>query len=387
VTGPNPLEGVAAPEARAPAHPLAELVTGGRVIVCCGAGGVGKTTTSAALALEGARRGRRVLVLTIDPSRRLAEALGVDRNTPEPVRLGRAREAEAGIASPGELSAWMLDPKLVSDQTVRKLVSDPSEAARLMENPIYQQVTRMIAGMQEYTAMEALYQFMSTGRYDLVVLDTPPSRNALNFLEAPTRLAQFLEGRIFQLFLPQEGGFLRNAAGKLVDRILSTIFGHDLARDLSGFFRAFASIFGVLSGNAQRMREKLRGPDVSFLLVTSPAEHALDDAVFFETKIQELRLPFAGFVLNRSRVTLADLPAPDEALLPDGAGEAHRSALGKLRELAEREARAIESDLRTLATLREHAGAGKISVAVPEFGEGIDSVADLAKLAAWLGGR
>jgi len=362
-----------------------EVILNRRIVVCCGAGGVGKTTTSAALALEAARRGRRVLVLTIDPSKRLAEALGVDRNTPDPVRLALETERAAGIPPEGALSAWMLDPKLVSDQTVRKLTRGPEEAERLMANPIYAQVTRMIAGMQEYTAMEALYQFFETGRYDLVVLDTPPSRNALNFLEAPTRLAQFLDGRIFQLFIPQEGGFFRNAAGKLVDRVLATIFGPDLAADMSHFFKAFGGIFGVLGGNAQKMREKLRGPDVSFLLVTSPASHALDDALFFEKKIHELKLPFGGFVLNRSRAAQAELPAPDDSLLPADATAAHRSALAKLVSLAAREEVTVAAHRKVLATLAAHAGAGRLAIAVPEFGEGIDSVLDLAKVSAWLG--
>ena len=170
---------------------IASFVLNKRIIVCCGAGGVGKTTTSAALALAAARAGRKVLVLTIDPSKRLAETLGVDRNSPEPTRLPEDRERAAGITGPGELSAWMLDPRLVSDQAVRKLVKDPADQEKLLAHPVYDQITSMIAGMQEYTAMEALYQFVETGRYDLVVLDTPPSRNALNFLEAPSRLSEF----------------------------------------------------------------------------------------------------------------------------------------------------------------------------------------------------
>ncbi|HVY62267.1 MAG TPA: ArsA-related P-loop ATPase, partial [Planctomycetota bacterium] len=313
----------------------------------------------------------RVLALTIDPSRRLAEALGVDRNTPEPVRLSPEREREAGIAEGGSLSAWMLDTRLVSDSTVRRLTKTPEEAERLMRNPIYEQVTRMIAGMQEYTAMEALRQFVESGRYDLVVLDTPPSRNALNFLEAPTRLAQFLDGRIFQLFVPKEGGFLRSAAGKIVDKVLAAVFGPDLATDLSGFFGSFAAIFGLLGGNATRMRDRLRKPDTTFLLVTSPAGHALDDALFFERRIRDLDLPFGGFVLNRSRAAATDLAEPGDALLPPNATAAHRSALEKLRGLAADERRAIETHRAVLAPLAE-------------LGDGIDDVAGLARLAAWL---
>lgn len=359
-----------------------------RIIVCCGAGGVGKTTTSAALAVAAAQDGRRVLVLTIDPSKRLAEALGVSTNTPEPVRVLREREEQAGITGPGSLSAWMLDPKLVADAAVRRLVKDPARLRELLANPIYQQVTQMIAGMQEYTAMEALHGFVERGEYDLVILDTPPARNALNFLDAPRRLGEFLDGRIFRMLLPDDdGGVLGGTTRKLAVKVLSGVFGDEFLTDLQVFFAAFSSIFGQLNGNAQKMRQRMQKDDVIFLLVTSPVRTALDDALYFEDRLRELSLPLGGLILNRSRQLAADRPMPGPHLLPAEPSPAHLSALAHLVALAERE-RVQEAEHRELrATLVAHAPEDIAVLTVPEFPGGIDDLPGLGQLARWLIGR
>ena len=156
-----------------------------RLIVCCGAGGVGKTTTSAALALAAARLGKKVLALTIDPSKRLAQTLGVDRNTPEPVKINRDRLEALNVPLTGELHAWLLDPQLISDKVVNEEAGDQAET--LKNNLIYQQISGIVAGMQEYTAVEALHQFLQDRRYDLIILDTPPARHALRFIDSPER--------------------------------------------------------------------------------------------------------------------------------------------------------------------------------------------------------
>jgi len=356
-----------------------------RILVCCGAGGVGKTTTSAALALAAARDGRRVLVLTIDPSKRLAETLGIAPHSPEPVRLDPELERACGIAAPGALSAWMLDPKKVSDDVVRRIIGDEQEAQRLIDNRIYAQITQLIAGMQEYTAVEALHSFLETGRYDVVVLDTPPSRNALSFLDAPRRLNTFLEGRIFQLFIPKEGGFMRGAATRLISKVFGTVFGEGPFAELSQFFGAFRGIFQVLNRNAQELRAKLRQPDVTFLLVTSPAREAINDAVFFQSKIRDLELPLGGFVLNRSHATRATIPAPGPELLPPNPGPHHLSALEKLQQLGRRERLRVEADLDVLADLRERTEDCSVPVvAVPDFPAGVDDLDALVELAELL---
>lgn len=363
---------------------VADLVREKQIIVCCGAGGVGKTTTSAALAVAGARSGRRVLVLTVDPSRRLAQTLGVKRNSDEPIRLSAVREREVGIEAPGGLSAWMLDPKLVSDRAVRKLASSPEEADRLLRNPVYGQVTQMIAGMQEYTAMEALHGFVERGDYDLVVLDTPPSRNALNFLEAPGRLAEFLDGRIFQLFLPRREGVLLGTTRKLVGLVLGGVFGRQFYSDLTTFFGSFSGLFSILNGNARRMSERLRSDDVAFLLVTSPVREAMVDAFWFDDRIRQLGLPLGGFVLNRSVAGNAERRQPDASLLPADPSPHHHAALEKLLRLSEKERRRVDQDRDLLDALRDRAGDRVPVLAIPEIGDGVDDLPGLAGLAGHL---
>ncbi len=352
-----------------------------RVIVCCGAGGVGKTTTAAALALAAARIGRRVLVLTIDPSRRLAETLGVSSNPREPVKLPQDRMKAAEITPPAVLEAWMLDAKLVSDEAVRRLVKSPEDQEKVLQNRVYQHVTSMVAGMHEYTAMEALHGFVQEGRYDLVILDTPPSRHALDFLEAPGRLSRFLDGGIFRLFLPKEGGIFHRAAGKVIARVLSGVFGDEFAGELTVFFAVFKPIFAALSGNVSRMREFLSRSDVAFLLVTSPAAAALTEVHFFQRKTSELGLPFRGFILNRSHARDEDRVFPDERLLPAGASDDARSGLAKLAGLARSEQALGERDRILLEDLASRAGAGALAVALPNLPQGADDMRTLLTIA------
>lgn len=335
---------------------LARLLAEKKVLVCCGAGGVGKTTTSAALALAAAHHGRRVLVLTIDPSRRLAETLGVHRNAPAPVPV-------PGI---GGLDAWMLDPKIVADEAVRRIARDEREAERFLSNRLYQQATSIVAGMHEYTAMKALHRFVREGRYDLVILDTPPSRHALDFLEAPGRVARFLDGRIFKLFLPGEGGMIRRAASTLIHKVLSAAFGEEFAGDLTVFFGSFAGIFASLNTDLDEMRRLLSSQDAAFVLVTSPAPAALTEAYYFQDRAGELGLPFRGFVLNRSHACDdEEMELPDSRLLSENPTLEERSALEKLTRLAHEERALAERDRILLSDLGARAGAGAFAVAFP----------------------
>lgn len=361
--------------------PFAELLRTKRIIVCCGAGGVGKTTTAAALALAAAREGRRVLVLTIDPSKRLAETLGVARNPPAPVAIPVDRAEAAGIRAPGSLEAWMLDPKLVADAAMRRLLGDTPETQRVLENRIYQQVTQMVAGMHEYTAMEALHRLLLSGRYDLVVLDTPPSRNALDFLESPGRLSKLLDGRVFRLFLPKEGGLVSRATSAVVARVLRGVFGAEFAAELTQFFHAFAGIFASLGGDVSQMRAFLSQPQAAFVLVTSPTPATLTEALFFQDKTRELALPFEGFVLNRSRARADGRRWPDESLLGPDAGDAAQSGLRKLQALAETERAHVGADSKLLAELAVKAGPRAFSLAVPNLPQGADDLNTLLAVA------
>ncbi|MBH25592.1 MAG: arsenic transporter [Myxococcales bacterium] len=362
---------------------LSELLSTRRILVCCGAGGVGKTTTATGLALAAAREGRRVLALTIDPSKRLAETLGVERNLKAPVSLPEERLRQAGIEPPGSLETWMLDPQLIASGVVRRLAPSPESAERLMNNRIYKGVSGMVAGMQEYTAMQALYDFVQEDRYDLVILDTPPSRNALDFLDGPRRLSRFFDGRIFQLFVPsEEQGFVQRAASSLISRVLSAVFGEETFGDLQEFFNAFATIFTQLTRNASQMGEFLADPEgVAFLLVTSPSPAALTDAFFFRKKTEEMNLPFRAFILNRSQAYDLDRVYPTADLLGPAPSPAALSGLAKLQELADLEVAQVKRDQKLLRQLGEKAGDQAMAMALPNLTGGANDIASLLKIA------
>ena len=311
---------------------VAEMLSDRRVVVCCGAGGVGKTTVSASLAVAAARAGRRVLVVTIDPSKRLAESLGVDRNPADPIAVEHSTLIPAD--SSGSLAAWMLDPQLISDNVVRRFSGSARDASNLLSNRIYRNVTAMVAGMQEYTAVQALYEFVNEDRYDLVVLDTPPSRDALRFLDAPDRATAFLDRRIFNLFVSGEGGPIRRVATRLLEKVMDFSFGRETRLELQQFFQLFGTLLTQLNHNQAEMRRFLTSDAVAFVLVTSPAEAALTEARFFAHRAsQELALNVAGVVLNRSLAHARHWEMPSV-----GRGRPLlKSALAKLMPMAERE--------------------------------------------------
>ncbi len=362
---------------------MAELVRTKRVIVCGGSGGVGKTTTATALALAGARAGRRVLALTVDPSKRLAETLGVDRNLRAPVSISEERLLQAGITSPGMLETWMLDPGIVADGLVDRLAKDPADAARLKGNRIYKQLTKLVAGMQEYMAMESLYRFLAEERYDLIVLDTPPSRNALDFLLGPGRMAAFLDGRIFQLFVPGEKkGFFRAAAGRVLDRVNGAVFGEETWAELQDFFGSFSGILLGINRNAGLMMKQMQDPEkVAFVLVSSPAAEALTEAFYFRHKTVEMNLPFRGFVLNRSEAWPDARTMPDDLLFGHTPTATEAVALGKLRHLAILEAAQVQRDRKLLADLQAEVGPNAFAVPLPTFHGGANDMPALLAIA------
>ncbi|MSP73460.1 MAG: ArsA family ATPase [Myxococcales bacterium] len=297
------------PTSAAPELRLVDALMTRRALVCCGAGGVGKTTVSAALGLAGARLGRRVLVVTIDPSRRLAETLGVARHSAHPSPIDSDRLRALGVSPPGTLDAWMLDPGVVSDRTVNNFAKSPEDAARLLANPVYQGLSRLTAGMQEYTAVEAMHGFVQEGRYDLVILDTPPARNALRFLEAPTRVRAFLDRRIFEFFAPSEAGLIRRITGNVVEKVLDLTLGEGTRRSTQEFFALFGTLLHHLERNQAEMLKFLQSDAVGFLLVTSPQRAAVEEALALEARAQAtLGLPLLGRILNQS---LAPEVSPD----------------------------------------------------------------------------
>jgi anion-transporting ArsA/GET3 family ATPase len=353
-----------------------------RVIVCCGAGGVGKTTASTALALAGARAGRRVLALTIDPSKRLAQTLEVDRNLREPAKVSQRVLDVAGVTD-GTLHAWMLDPQLVATRAVDRLAPNSEVASRLKKNRLFRQVSRMVAGMQEFTAMEALHTFLRDGDYDLVILDTPPSRNALDFLEGPRRLERFFDGRLLRLFLTDEPStFIGRAASALLDGAMSGVFGRDTFSELQEFFGMFEKIFLRLTSNALRTREMLSDADsVAFLLVTTPAPESVSDAELFRKKTEAMGLPFGGFILNRSLSAGPPRQLPTRAMLGKKPSAAALSGLEKLIQLANLEAAEAEKDAEVHRAMTESAGEGRATIALPIWADGAHNATGLALVA------
>ncbi|GEP39278.1 anion transporter [Nocardioides psychrotolerans] len=282
-----------------------------RIIVCCGSGGVGKTTTSAALGLRAAERGRKVVVLTIDPARRLAQAMGIEAldNTPRPV-------ADVDHAAGGTLDAMMLDMKRTFDEVVESQAS-PEKAKQILENPFYIALSSSFAGTQEYMAMEKLGQIHAQsgedGTYDLIVVDTPPSRSALDFLDAPERLSSFLDGRFIRLMLaPARGPARLMTAGLgIITNALTRILGGQVLGDLQTFVAALDTVFGGFRQRAQKTYALLQHEGTAFLVVAAPEPDALREAAYFVERLSEDRMPLAGLIVNRAS------PAPSGDLSAD----------------------------------------------------------------------
>jgi anion-transporting ArsA/GET3 family ATPase len=280
---------------------VAELLDGKRVCVCGGAGGVGKTTTSAAIALGMAAEGAKVAVVTIDPAKRLANALGLHELENEPRRVEPERLAGFPLEVKGELWAMMLDPKRTFDELIERVAPDPERAEEIKANRVYRELSTAVSGSQEFTAVAKLYELDRDGDFDLLVLDTPPSRNALDFLDAPGRLTSFLEGRALKTFIRPTGLGMR-VLGRGVSPFLGAlrrVTGIDLVGDLSTFFGLLGDMTDDFSARAAQVEAMLRAPTTAFLLVTSAQRAAIDEALWFRRTLDDSGLPFAGVIVNR----------------------------------------------------------------------------------------
>jgi len=369
---------------------LAARLDGARVVICAGSGGVGKTTTSAAIAMGLAARGARVAVVTIDPARRLADALGLDELGNDPARVDPARFAAGGVELTGELWAMTLDPKRTFDELIERLAPDDETRDEILDNRIYQQLSGAVAGSQEFTAVAKLYDLYNSGRFDVLVLDTPPSRNALDFLDAPDRLTGFFDGRALKLFLAPTGLAAR-AMGRgtgVVFGVLSRLTGVDLLDDLSVFFRALGGLLDGFRERAEGVKALLTDPATTFLVVTSPEREPVEEAIFFRRKLRESGMPFGGLIVNRVHELDAGkgkLPSP-EAVAAE-LGEELGSALaakvartyGEALAIAERDAAAIE---RLCAETGD-----RDPVIVPELDGDVHDVAGLVAIHAYLFAR
>jgi anion-transporting ArsA/GET3 family ATPase len=280
---------------------VADVIADKRIVICGGSGGVGKTTTSAAIAMGAAARGRKVAVVTIDPARRLANSLGLEELGNEPTLVDPALFEVGGVAMEGELWAMMLDPKRTFDDLIDRLAPTPQARDEVLANRIYQELSNAVAGSQEFTAMAKLYELDRAHDFDLIVLDTPPSRNALDFLDAPDRLTQFFEGRALQVFL-RPSGLAARVMGRgtgMVFGVLKRVTGIDLLEDLAVFFRSLSGMIDGFKERATAVNALLADPDTVFLLVTSPEREPIDEAIFFWRKLRAARMPFGGVVVNR----------------------------------------------------------------------------------------
>jgi anion-transporting ArsA/GET3 family ATPase len=287
--------------------PILSLLQSKRVVICGGSGGVGKTTTAAALGLLWSSLGRRVMVITIDPARRLADALGLPAIGTSPTEVASAILEPFGLASGGSLSAMMLQAKSAWDELIRRYSPSPEATRAILANRFYQSLSDTFAGSHEYLALEKLHELYSSGRYDALVVDTPPTKHALDFLEAPHRMNEFLDKRVIRLLVMPYLSAGRKSL-KLFNRTASFLFrkleeatGIRVIRDVSEFFFHFSEL---TEGSKQRMHkvfELLKGPESAFLLVTSPEPATLGEARYFLERVADYGVPFAGVVANRVR--------------------------------------------------------------------------------------
>jgi anion-transporting ArsA/GET3 family ATPase len=363
---------------------VADILRERKVCICAGSGGVGKTTTSAALAAGLAARGQKVAVLTIDPAKRLADSLGLEELGNEPRQVDRELFERAGIEMEGELWAMMLDAKATFDELVRKHAPDEETRDRILQNRIYRQISNALAGSQEYMAMEKLFEIHQEGRFDFLVLDTPPSRNALDFLDAPKRLTQFIEGRGMQMFMKPTG-----MAAKVVGRgssmafsVLKRVVGIDLLADLGEFFGAFSGMVDGFRERAERVNELLADPSTCFMIVCGPQGEPIEEAVFFHRKLVEAKLPVGGVIVNKVHYeTEEDLSENgiEEGLsgvLEDDLAERVASNFRDYQALAKRDAANVEHLARELEA--------KAVIRVPYMDEDVHDLGGLLKINRYL---
>ena len=363
---------------------IAERMAGKRICICTGSGGVGKTTTAAAVAMGLAAQGQRVAVVTIDPARRLANSLGLEQLGNEPRLIEPDHFAGQGVELRGELWAMMLDAKRTFDELIDLLAPDPATREEILSNRIYQELSSAVAGSQEFTAVAKLYELNASGRFDAIVLDTPPSRSALDFLDAPQRLTGFLEGRALKVLTVPTGAAAAIAArgSGLVFSALRRVTGVDLLADLSTFFRVLSDVVEGLAERASAVNRLLGDPATTFLIVTSPEPTPVEEAIFLRRRLREAGMPFGGLVVNRVRMLAHTRPTIDESVLAADLGGdlAARSiqALGDMRALARRDATSVR---RLTVELDEH------PILVPQLDRDVSDVAGLVAVQRFLFAR
>jgi anion-transporting ArsA/GET3 family ATPase len=352
-----------------------ELLDGKRICVCAGSGGVGKTTTSAVIGLGMAARGLRVCVITIDPARRLATALGLEELGNEPRQVDTSRLAEAGLAMDGELWAMMLDPKRTFDDLIERIAPTPERAQEIKQNGIYREVSGAVSGSQEFSAVEKLYELVEDD-YDLVVLDTPPAHSAAEFLAAPGRLITFLSGGPLKAVLRPTGLGMRLLGLGFTPLLLAVraVTGFDLISDLSAFFGLLSGMTDAFEERARRVDQLLHAPETAFLMVTSAASRPTTEAIEFSRVLTDSGMHLVGAIVNR-----VHRPLSEEESAWEGAPELSAELIGKIRATLEDQALVAARDALNLGRLR--GALPRVPVLeVPELSDGIHDLAGLLQI-------
>ncbi len=356
---------------------LASLVTGRQIIICAGPGGVGKTTTAAAIALQAARLGRRACVVTIDPAKRLADALGLDELTNEP------HQVDGDWRPAGELWALMFDTKTTFDDVVIRNAGSKEQAQAILDNRLYRNISGALGGTQEYMAMEKLYELHRDGGFDLVVVDTPPTRHALDFLDAPARLTRFLDNRVFRLLMTPTRAGLRalGLATQMFLRTISRVVGGAIVADVVAFFAAFEGMEEGFRDRAAKVEELLAGGTTAFVVVSSPRRDAVEETLFFADRLRQTTGLVEALIVNRMFPYFGPVPG----VLRGGAGDP--GALGP--ELA-----ALTTNLHDLnrVAIKEQAHVKVLSeqlpgaavVQVPFLTDDVHDLDGLTKVCRWL---
>ncbi len=350
---------------------IEDLVMKRSVIICAGPGGVGKTTVAAAIALEAAKLGRRVCVVTIDPAKRLADALGLEELTNEARRVEGAVPSDG--SSDGGLWALMLDTKTTFDEVVLRNAGSSEQAQAILDNKLYRNISGALGGTQEYMAMEKLYELNQSELFDLVVVDTPPTRHALEFLDAPGRLLRFLNNRIFRLLMMPTRASLRavGVATQVFLRTISRVVGGAIVKDAVAFFEAFEGMEQGFRDRAEKVEQLLADEGTSFVVVSSPRRDAVTEAVFFADRLSESEGRVGALVVNRMFPSFGPVPEGLEGALAINMAQLYKVASSEERHVAELSARLP----------------GAPVVRVPFLADDVHDLDGLAEVGAWMVGE
>jgi anion-transporting ArsA/GET3 family ATPase len=367
---------------------LRDLVAHRHVLVCCGTGGVGKTTTAAALAIEGARHGRRTVVVTIDPAKRLANALGLDELSNTPREIDRERWDPShgnGVTalSEGRLFALMLDTEGTFDQLVGKYALSADQAETILENRFYRNIAGALSGTQEYMAMEKLFELHDSDAFDLIVVDTPPTRHALDFLDAPKRLTRLLDNRVFRMLMVPANAAMRigGLAATALLKTISRVVGTEVVDDVVAFFRAFEGMEQGFRDRAGQVMELLGSTETAFVLVTSPRRDAVEEAEFFAERLVDGKYAVDALIVNRVHPRFTEV-SPEE--LRTRAASAPPALAERLFNLADFEDVA-RRERDELAGLEARVGDAPVTY-VPELPRDVHDFAALHAVGAHLAG-